>query len=157
MTIDELHPLDQGVLRYLHRDPQNYQPLAAPPDSVKKPYYNLGSHPDVVERVWDQLGGSLPSDCRWIVYGTPVLAHVSSGVIFAICNGTQYNLRLTPADYSLAIEKGIRTTNRWSDGSEMDARETLGENWVFGGWLQDEIRWCKNILTVLEGEIRHAK
>ena len=55
------------------------QPPVASPDTVGDPYYGQGSHPDVVERVWDQLGASLPTDCRCLVYGTPALVDPASG------------------------------------------------------------------------------
>jgi hypothetical protein len=84
------------------------------------------------------------------MYVAPVPAHSSKGIMLAICNGTEYNLRLTPADILEAMANGIRTTTRWSDDREMDARTELGEGWIFGGWSQDEIRWCKNMFESLE-------
>jgi hypothetical protein len=142
--------MNQGILRYLNWDPQNHQPLVASPESVKDPYSGQGGYPDIVLRVWNELGGSLPLDCRYLVYGSPVLDHQADGVILAVCNGTEYNLRLTPANILEAMANGIRTTTRWSDDREMDARPELGEGWIFGGWSQDEIRWCKNTFESLE-------
>jgi hypothetical protein len=157
IKIDPSHPMNRGILDYLNRDPREKRTLSASPESVRDPYYGQGSHPEVVERVWDQLGGPLPRDCRCLAYGTPVLADPKNGVIFAACCGTQYALRLTPADLLLARVRGLRTTTRWSDGGEMDTRKTVGADWVFGEWQPDEIRWCANIYALLEDETAYAR
>ena len=141
--------MNQQVLQYLKRDAMKDTPLLASPDSVKDAYYGQGSHPDVVERVWDQLAKSLPRDCRCLVFGTPVLVHPSSGIIFAICNGSQYNLRLTSAGLHEAIAQGVKTVTRWSSGQEMNASEVLGADWVFGMWSIEELRWCQAIYETL--------
>jgi hypothetical protein len=57
----------------------------------------------------------------------------------------QYNLRLTAADFEKAILLGANTKTRWSDGVEMDAREVLGPNWIFGGWYSEETQWSINM------------
>src|SRR5512140_3112105 len=121
MTLDETHPLNRLVLRYLSRDGTRSAALIALPGSVGDAYYGQGSHPDVVSRVWDQLGHALPNDCRCLVYGTPALVHPGAGVILAICNGTQYNLRLAPDGLDEASAKGAKTVTRWSGGGRMDA------------------------------------
>ena len=51
---------------------------------------------------------------------------------------------MTPADILEAMANGIRTT-RLGEGREMDAQTEFGEGCFFGGWSQDEIRWCKTI------------
>jgi hypothetical protein len=139
MKLDEHHPMNQGVLDYLRKE----APLIASPESVRDAYYQLGSHPDIVERVWDQLGRLLPCATRCLVYGTPVLVHKSSGIIIAICNGTQYNLRITTTSQTEARERGLKTKVRWSTGQEMDAMLVLGEDWLFGAWEKEEISWCQ--------------
>ena len=48
------HPANAGVIRYLKKRNEKAPPLQLP-DSVSTPYYSLGSHPDIVERVWVQL------------------------------------------------------------------------------------------------------
>lgn len=103
-----------------------------------------GSHPDIVERVWDGLGVGLPRKCRCLVHGTPSIVHNRSGVVIAVCNGTQYNLRLTPEDFSAALAAGAKTWTRWSDGTGMDSLTVLGPDWVFGGWFADEPKWIAN-------------
>jgi hypothetical protein len=144
MMVDTLGAINQGVLTYLNREEKAKYALVAAANSVPDPYLQQGSHPDIVARVWDELGKALPPTCRCLVYGTPALVHEHSGVVIAICNGTQYNLRLTEPDFREAIAKGVATRTRWSTGDEMDALAVLGPGWVFGGWLQEELQWCRN-------------
>ena len=136
MFIDAANPLNEGVLKYLGRAEKASNPVIAGPGSVRDPYMCQGSHPDIVQRVWDELGRSLPGKCRCLVYGTPALVHGRTGVVVAICNGTQYNLRLTPDDFRAATARGAATRTRWSTGTEMDSLAELGPCWIFGGWFQ---------------------
>ena len=145
MVIDTVSQVNRGVLEYLSRGEKSRNILIASPHSVADPYQVQGSHPDIVQRVWDELGAGLPVECRCLVYGTPALVQDRSGVIIAICNGTQYNLRLTTDDLLEACAKGASTRTRWSDGTEMDSTADLGSNWIFGGWFKDEERWCRDI------------
>ena len=68
---------------------QAISPLAFP-DEVTQPYYSLGTHPDLVERLWDELGKVLPVDCRAVFYGSPALLHPETGTVFGFAGGTQY-------------------------------------------------------------------
>ena len=52
-------------------------------DAVSDPWYGLGTHPDVVEALWD-MDDSLPQRCRWVFWGGPALVHPETGVVFAI-------------------------------------------------------------------------
>jgi len=144
MILDTLSPINQGVLKYLGREEKSTNAVLAAPDSVPLPYLQQGSHPDIVQRVWDDLGGGLPASCRCLVYGTPAIVHHQAGIVIAICNGTQYNLRLTPTDFQAAKAKGATTRTRWSNGEEMDSLEVLGTGWIFGGWFSEEAEWCRN-------------
>jgi hypothetical protein len=142
MTENIEHPFNIKVLQYLSSGKKTESPSFASPDSVPDPYMRQGSHPDIVQRVWDEIGTSLPVDCRCLIYGTPALIHSKSGVILAICNGTQYNLRLTAVDFRDAIDKGVPTITKWSTGKEMNSIIDLGEDWIFGSWSKNEIEWC---------------
>jgi hypothetical protein len=120
-------------------------PGAAPsalPESVPNPYHRCGCHPEVVERLWDQIGKSLPADCRRIVYGTPALVHPASGMLLGIGIGTQYGLHLPGGLAAEAIAGGAKATTRWSGGKTMDIQAELGDAWVFGAWLAAELEWC---------------
>jgi hypothetical protein len=145
MEIHSKSPLNQGVLEYLGRGEKSGRVVIAPPDSVRDPYMGQGSHPDVVERVWDEIGANLPGVRRCLIYGTPSLIQDRTGIVLAICNGTQYNLRLTESDLRAALAEGARTRTKWSTGEEMDSRVVLGPDWIFGGYFKEEPRWCQNL------------
>lgn len=149
MFIDTGCQANQGVLKHLGRDAKSSLPVFAAPSSVSDPYMCQGSHPDIVQRVWDELGANMPVRCRCLIYGTPALVHDRTGLIIAICNGTQYNLRLKDDDYIAAIAKGAKTRTRWSTGEEMDCVVELGSDWVFGGWFKEENQWCRNSYKAL--------
>jgi hypothetical protein len=136
------NPLNDRVLAYLSGSGNRIQE-SVPPASVQDPYYSLGSHPDVVERVWDVLGKSLPEDCRWVVRGTPALVHPRTGVVFALALGTRYALRLTEDTLGQALLAGAPTEVQWTSGGELNAPSDLGEEWVLGSWLKGEMEWCQ--------------
>ena len=136
--------MNQGVLRYLSRGEKSRNAVIAAPNSVPDPYLCQGSHPDIVQRVWDELGALLPAECRSLVHGTPAIVHNRTGIVIAICNGTQYNLRLTTDGFREAIARGARTRTRWSTGEGMDSLAVLGADWIFGGWFKEEEQWCRD-------------
>lgn len=105
--------------------------MTAPADVVD-PYYRLGTHPDLVARLWDELGGVLPVDCRGVFYGTPALIRPDTGIVFGYAGGTHnYALRLPPPKREEAMREGATP-----------AREGLGPEWVAGGWRAGEAGWC---------------
>jgi len=135
-----LNPGNRRILEYLTaRNPT--ATLLAPPESSTNPYYNLGSHPEIVERVWKVLAGSLPLDCRCIVHGTPALAHPATGMLLAFCLGTQYVLRLPPVQIEQAIRAGARTTTEWAGHHITDTFKEFGDDWIFGKFLPAELGW----------------
>jgi hypothetical protein len=73
-------------------------PLSQSLDQVKDPIFGLGTHPDIVERLW-LLDRGLPASCRWVVWGFPALVHPLSGVIFAIGFGTIGIAMRLPAEW----------------------------------------------------------
>lgn len=107
----------------------------------RNPYMEQGSHPDVVERVWDVLGVAVPAACRAQARGTPVLAHPGSDRVFAAAHGTAYALWLIPEDLETAIPAGLKTVMVWSGGQTTDLREAAGEGWVWGAWHAEEPQW----------------
>lgn len=146
------HPANRGIIAYLRgRSPR---PAGAgpqaPPADITNPYYTLGTHPDLVERLWDDLGGMLPKDCRWVLYGAPVLAHHASGVVFGFAGGSHtYALRLPPAERAAAIAAGAATIHHYPAFPELGIEAAkldlarFGPEWVFGRWLQGEEEWCR--------------
>jgi hypothetical protein len=143
LHIDFEHPVNARVLTLLRsRDPGTRLPPSAAPDEVTDPYYTLGTHPDLVERLWDKLGGILPVDCRWVVYGRPVLAHPQTGIIFGLASGTLvYALRLPELERAEAIANGSKRTHTYSNGSVLNVEE-IGDEWVLGSWLSSEAAYC---------------
>lgn len=147
--VDEEHPANAGVLRYLGKRGTD-KPLSATPDSARDPYMGLGSHPDIVTRVWDELGKALPADCRCIVRGSPALVHPKSGVVLALAIGTQYGLRLPQAEIEQAVKQGAKTITTWAGGRQTNIAEEFGPDWIFGGWFKDEPRWCQAVYTAFD-------
>jgi hypothetical protein len=150
-------PANGGIVRYLEakaRSPRAVSVVArarasAPPESIANPYYDLGTHPDLVERLWDELTVKLPARCRWIVYGTPVLVHPSSGIVFAFAGGTHtYALRLPTKEREEALRAGAKRLYEYPAYPELDIQasrldlDDIGEEWVFGGWFKGEEDWC---------------
>lgn len=134
-------PANEGVVRYLERT-RSSTPDVRPPREKHLDYWECGSHPDVVERIWDKLGKDLPTECRQVVLGTPALVHPRSGVVLAIAFGMQYGLRLPNRVVQEGLPAGARTVNTWSTGGEMDIQQEIGKDWVFGTWMSVEEVWC---------------
>jgi hypothetical protein len=107
------------------------------------PYLEAGCHPDIVSRIWDELGPTLPADTRARAKGVPVLAHPESNRIFAAAHGTRYALWLTPPDIEAAALLGASTSASWAGGSVTDLREMAGDGWVWGGWYSGEPGWLR--------------
>jgi hypothetical protein len=57
------HPANPKALAYLARCHSDSRAFAAW-DSIENPHYRCGCHPEIVERLWDQLGATLPRDSR---------------------------------------------------------------------------------------------
>ena len=131
---------NQAVLSYLSRmGPKEL--LVSPVDSTLDPYKELGTHPDSVERIWDDLGTALSPVSRQIVCDNPALVHPLTGVVFALAFGTRYVLRLHPEIAKQAKQDGFRTIHTWSDGSSTDIEVDLGPGWIFGEWSPLEFSW----------------
>jgi hypothetical protein len=143
---DLSHPANTMVLHYMARRAGVLQhPLIAAPSSVPDPYYTLGAHPDVVERLWQDLNEGLPADCRWIVRGFPSLVHPETGIIFAYAGGTTYALRLPEAERRQALQRGAKQVQVFPAYPTLGitgATVELGDEWVFGRWYKDEDWWC---------------
>lgn len=125
--------------------------MIAPPDSVSDPYMNCGSHPDVVERVWDQLGSVLPKEARCLLGGTPALVLPISGVVAAVCFGTQYCVRIPPGSLVEARATGATTVQRWTTGGQTDIQQEFGADWVFGSYSAQEPVWCELVALEYDG------
>lgn len=139
------------VIAYLTRRGVSLGPLTKPPTSPPDPYLERGSHPDVVERIWDAINPCLPRDSRLIFCGTPALVHPECGVAFGLAIGTQYALRLPETLLDEALKAGARTVTRWRGGDDLDTGRDLGPEWVLGTWLEAELEWCRGTYAALAG------
>jgi len=148
--MDVAIPANRPLLDYLTRRNPGAGLFAAP-ESAADPYLGLGSHPDVVARLWDQLGSSLPADCRGIVCGTPALVHARSGTILAFALGTQYALRLPDGRVAEAERLGLQTVTRWAGGSTTGARSEFGPGWTFGRYRPEEAVWLREAFDLAAG------
>jgi hypothetical protein len=143
IEIDPEHPANRGVLGYLEPRASG-APFSQPPDEHRDPYLQAGSHPDVVERIWDRIGAALPEDCRAVVLGTPALVHPAAGVVMAVALGTSYALRLEAVDLQLAVASGAGLVHEYNvpKGLTLDLPKQFGSDWVFGSWDDREPAWC---------------
>ncbi len=141
-------PRNAGVLGRVNelKFPACLRPVEIPRD----PYWHLGSHPDVVEYVWNELGGKLPEDCRCIVYGSPGLVAPRSGVLLAQSFGTQYILRVPHDAMPEALRAGAKTQMTWSNKSVTDLTREYGGDWVFGNYADRLRDWLLEVHNAVE-------
>jgi hypothetical protein len=100
MTV-EAAPANAGLLRYFVKRAKQYRYTATTEPK--------GTHPDLVMRLWDELGKLLPEDCHAVVHGAPVLVRPSTAIIFAFAGGSfTYAFRL-PLDLRQAAIKAGAT------------------------------------------------
>lgn len=143
MQLDSQLEANAKVLVALSNLKQN-EPLIASPESVKAPYYDQGCHPEIVERIWDQIGEAFPPEARCLVYGTPALVDPATGLVIAVGYGTAYCVRIPVASVTEAVHFGACLSRKWSNGKTTDIQDEFGEGWVFGAWLTQETAWCQN-------------
>lgn len=136
-------PENAGVLGYLgHGRGLQDLPIGQSPDEVDR--WHLGTHPDVVDHLWDVLNVALPDDGRCVIYGGPALVHAARGIVLAVGVGTEYALRLLPRDLLLAVEAGAEVVHTFkTSGGTLDLAATFGPDWVFGRLDAREPEWLK--------------
>jgi len=150
MHLDESHPLNQKLVS---RKKRPGVPPVGPPHGPPDPYLQLGSHPDIVQRVWDDLGGALPADCRAIVYGTPALVDPRSGVVLAMACGTAYVIRVPENLLEAAYKAGCRVERSWTTGGTTRIADEYGHGWVFGAWVKAEAEWLREVFAELQEDL----
>jgi len=117
-------------------------PAVARPEKFARPYDSLGTHPDLVARLWDEITTLLPSDCKFVLFGAPVLMHPDSGIVFGFAGGTHtYALRLPEPVRQEALAAGATRVKTYPRRLSLDL-ENIGPEWVFCSWLKGEERWC---------------
>ena len=156
LKLDESHPLNRGVLNHLREKRGGEDPIS-PTAGHPDPYLQAGSHPDIVTRVWDTLGGALPADCRAMVYGTPALVHPKNGVVLALAYGTSYVIRTQEDFVEETLEAGCKIEKTWAGGRGTNLRETFGFSWLFGGWEKEESEWLLGSYNNLSGDTQPSE
>ena len=87
-------------------------------------------------------GFDAQSLCRFVLFGTPVLMHPSSEVVFGFAGGTHtYALRLPEPVRQEALAAGATRVKTYPRQPSLDL-EVIGPEWVFCSWLTGEERWC---------------
>jgi len=145
-------PANENVIRYLERHGPKQDERE--PHIEKRDYWEAGSHPDVVERVWDELGKALPSESRRVVCGTPALIHPNSKVLIAIAIGTQYALRLPSLVVRAGIPANAQTEIVWAGGTRLNVQTQFGPDWIFGNYFSEEEMWCRQTFEEYSAIIR---
>lgn len=140
MHVNTEDPRNRNVLRYLASlDRRKDRPaLLVGPDESEDVY--MGTHPDATERLWTQLGGTLPQGTRAVVLGRPALVHPAPGLILAFASGTEYVLRIPSSCMEAALAAGCEPRMNWG-GGEWDLEQLLEPGWVFGGFHSAEKEW----------------
>lgn len=140
------HPANAGLRRHCqsHALPPGLPALASPAE-VTNPYETLGAHPDLVTRLWDELGARLPVDCRVVFCGVPALMHPTTGIVFGFAGGTHtYALRLPERERAEALGAGATRTKDYPAIPLRFDLDDVGPEWVFCGWFRDEEAWCRS-------------
>ncbi len=146
--VDPDRPENARVLAYLRARAEVPWGLVVPPCAIADPDLQLGSHPDVVERVWGQLGAMLDPDARCVVLGCPSLADPASGVVVGLALGTTYALRLVEPDLEEGLAAGLERTHAYNPPlAALDAATALGRDWLFGAYDAREPRWVAASVT----------
>jgi hypothetical protein len=138
--VDEARAGNAGVLAYLRRRNERGHPLCSRASEATDPYFSLGAHPDVVERIWTTLAPH--TAWRLVVLGTPAVVDPEAGSVLAVAVGTSYWIRLTAPDLTVALASGASQSHRYGlDTTDFDGAEIFGPTWVFGRWDDREAAW----------------
>jgi len=137
------HRVNDGVLKYLQGDWNlRPEPIYGEPDEVLDPKAALGTHPELLDWLWNTICAKLPKDCRKVIYGKPVLIHPETGVIFGLGHGECVcALRLPLDKVGEAIMSGMEDDVELENGQELYS-EDIGDDWVFCTWTEDDPDWC---------------
>jgi hypothetical protein len=139
----ELNARVEKVMDAITRGPvRPNPPVSQSLDDVADPVYGLGTHPDIIDRMWE-LDDSLPQKCRWVLWGGPALVHPQTGVVFAVGYGTiGYVMRLPTAILKIATENQARAVVTGNPGRSFDIGPA-GPEWRFIRRDAPETEWCR--------------
>jgi hypothetical protein len=152
MNLDIRSSTNRGVLQYLSRHQrQRNLPAIEAWNTRSASSWEHGSHPEIVEHLWESLTTALTTECRALVYGTPALVSPRKGTIFAIALGTEYGMRLPPADFASARAAGAELVHVYRTvGVTLDLPAQFGPHWIFGNFDSREPEWCVAALQFAE-------
>ncbi|MEQ8855975.1 hypothetical protein [Gimesia sp.] len=149
MHVDTSNPVNWPVLSYFDINKPDdeieiYRVSDIPKELMEEAYFGCGSHPEIVGRVWDKLGQKIPDEACCLLNGHNCLLHDQTGIILAVCMGTQYSLRITDNSIEDAIGEGLSQECNWGgSGDFTDLRMEFGTNWFFGSFADQEIKWIQ--------------
>ncbi|MEO8252104.1 MAG: hypothetical protein ABI978_05220 [Chloroflexota bacterium] len=137
------NPHNAGALAYLAHGRSVADAFFGPP-AADVDRHHLGTHPSVVDWLWETLGAGLPVDARWLVFDGPALVHPETGVLLAAAIGTQYALRLQADDLAAAVAAGSELVHSFHTvGTSLDLPATFGPDWAFGRRDEREPGWLR--------------
>ena len=134
------HPANAGVIAYLDNPFIQAAPSGSPEGADP---WHLGTHPDLVEIIWDKLPVKLPENCQGLVYGRPALVHPKNGLIFGIAAGSWVLALRLPEAERRAVSAVAPQVVPYSDGTRLVPGK-LGDDWAFIPFTirVREQRWC---------------
>jgi hypothetical protein len=139
------HPMNVHLLAHMALRYRDLVPIAGPNSSEKDPYRELGSPPDTVSRVWDEIGSALAPVCRCLLYGRPALVAPTSGVVLAVTWGMPYIINVPPSAVPIAKKLRGDFMARMVEDGKIDVTKEFGVGWIFGCWLMEELAWCQQV------------
>jgi len=117
-------------------------PVSQSLDAVADPWYGLGTHPDIIEALWD-MDDSLPQRCRWVFWGGPSLVHPETGVVFGIGVGTiGIVFRLPPHVIASADPQLARVVQKFNRAPTLDIAPA-GPEWRLITHVAPRALWCR--------------
>jgi hypothetical protein len=133
---------EKAMQRLMHGPASPERPLSQSLDEVADPWFGLGTHPDIISKMW-KLDDSLPQKCRWVLRGKPALVHPDTGVVFAVGFGTiGIVLRLSPEAIEAA---GSQLFTVFQRGKLLPAFDIgpAGQAWRFISPSAPAAQWCR--------------
>jgi hypothetical protein len=133
----------EKVMQRLKHGPASPEPpLSQSLDEVADPWFGLGTHPDIISKLWE-MDDTLPQKCRWVFCGRPSLVHPNTGVVFAVAFGTiGIVLRLPPEAIEAA---GSQLSAVFQSGKRLRAHDIgpAGPEWRFVLPGAAAAQWCR--------------
>jgi hypothetical protein len=133
---------EKAMRRLMHGPANPEPPLSQSLDEVADPWFGLGTHPDIIERLW-KMDDTLPQKCRWVFWGRPALVHPDTGVVFAVAFGT-IGIVLRPSPQAIEAA-GSQLSTVVQNGKRARAFDIgpAGPEWRFVLPGAAAAQWCR--------------